>query len=271
MTETQEPPKASHWTHRLFVDHAELYLPFLEQAKERAEDEVAALVAIFDELGVPKGGKVLDVACGIGRHSVLLAQKGYRVTAMDLSPLFIYEAKQNAALAGVSLNFVVGDVLAAQDSVGKFAPYDAVINMFTSHGYYGRDADLDLFAQLHKMAAPDSALVVLTVNRDWVIRHFTEESLAKAGDIRILQRRKLELETSSIINDWEFYSGQDKELELRLKLEMEHRLYSLHELIELVESAGWRYVQSYGRMDGDEFKLGPLTYDSNSIWLVSRG
>ena len=72
-----------HWTHKLFVENAELYLPFLEQGKERALREVIILCRIMEEQGVSSGAMLLDAGCGIGRHSVLMAQRGYQVTGLD--------------------------------------------------------------------------------------------------------------------------------------------------------------------------------------------
>ncbi len=69
----------NHWTYTLFQESARLYLPSLEQAKGRAPNETDILAGLVEELGVPAGGKVLDVACGIGRHGVPLAGAGYRV------------------------------------------------------------------------------------------------------------------------------------------------------------------------------------------------
>jgi SAM-dependent methyltransferase len=259
-----------HWTHRLFVEHPELYLPFLESARERATSEVDAIAGIFSELGVPEKGKVLDVACGIGRHSVLLAQRGYQVTGVDLSPLFIYEANKSAQAVGVPMNFVLGDARAVETLVKDCAPFDAVINMFTSNGYYGRNTDLDMFSQLRRLAAPDAVLVVLTVNRDWLVRNFEPEGIDIAGPIRIWQQRRFDLETSSVLNHWEFYEGQGENLKLRLSLDMDHRVYSLHELKALLEEAGWRYLLSFGSERGTEVKLGEPTLDSQNMWVVMQ-
>lgn len=266
----QKSTELEHWTYQLFVDHAELYLPFLVQAKERAGQEVDALAAIFEELGVPQDGKVLDTACGIGRHSVLLAQMGYQVTGIDISPLYIREAQRYAEEQGVPARFVTGDVCEIGEDIRSGAPFDAFINMFTSHGYYGRDADLDLFGKLRELASTNAMLVVLTTNRDWIIRNFNPDGLATAGPIRILQRRSMNLETSTITNDWEFYEGHDQDLRLRLKLQIAHRLYSLHEMIGLLQQSGWRYVRALGRDRGDEFKLVPLTVEAQAMWVVAR-
>ena len=259
-----------HWTHTFSVEYPELYLPFLQQLIGRAQAEVTNLTALFDRFGVPENGRVLDVACGIGRHGIPLAQSGYKVTGLDLSPLYVGEARKYAADAGVEPCFMVGDARESRRLVGDRAPFDAVINMFTSHGYYGAEADVELFHQLRSLARPGAVLVVQTANRDWIIRNFEPEGVEKAGNIRMLQRRTLDLETSSIANRWEFYEGEGESLELKLALDLEHRIYSLHELKAMLESVGWSYLDGLGQQDREATSLGPLTYDSKDMWVVAR-
>src|SRR3989442_8654897 len=66
----------------------------------------------FEEFNVPKHVRILDVSCGIGRHSIPLAERGYNVLGLDLSPLFI--AKANATAKAQRVNsrakFRVADV-----------------------------------------------------------------------------------------------------------------------------------------------------------------
>ena len=154
----------THWTERLFVENAELYLPFLEQARDRAEGEVSALANLLDRSGVPAGARVLDVASGIGRHAVPLAQRGYRVTGIDISPLFVRKAIEYASRAAVEARFVVGDLRDVVTLMAEEAPFDVVLNMFTSHGYYGYDEDLEMFRRLRGLASADGVLVVMTAN-----------------------------------------------------------------------------------------------------------
>ena len=259
-----------HWTYKLFVENAELYLPALEEAKGRAEAELSALVDIFSWCGVPDGGKVLDVACGIGRHSVPLAERGYRVAGIDLSPLYVQKAEEYAEAAGVEVRFAVGDALEVEALAGEGGPYDAVLSMFTSHGYHGREADLSLFRQMRTLASPGGVFVLLTINRDWLVRSFEPEGVETMGDIRVLQRRSLDLETSTMLSTWEFYEGHDQDLRLKLRLDMDHRVYSLHELKELLEEAGWRFVQGLGARRNIDGAPGQLTYDSRDMWVVAR-
>lgn len=260
----------NHWTHRLFVENAELYLPFLEQARERAPREVGLVADLFAQCGVPEGGKLLDVACGIGRHSVPLAKLGYGVTGVDISPLYIQKAQEAACLEGAEADFLVGDMLDVGHLVEGRAPFDAIISMFTSHSYYGREGDLSMFRQLRSLASPDAVLVILTANQDWIVRNFSEESAEESGRMRILQHRNLDMEKGTIHNDWEFYEGHNDSLKLRLKLEMSHKLYSLHELTALLEESGWHYLRSLGAQEADGDEIGPVTLDSNAMWVVAR-
>ena len=259
-----------HWTHRLFVDRPELFLPFLELAEERAPAETAILADLFGRFGVPEGGRVLDVACGIGRLAIPLARRGYRVTGIDLSPMFIDKARERSACEGLDADFIVGDMQDAGSLMATRGPFDAVIDMFTSNGYYGRDGDLALFTQLRRLSSPDAIMVVLTMNRDWMVGNFGPEGVDAAGRVRILQRRRLDLETSTLHNDWEFYEGEGDDLSLRLRLQLDHRVYSLHDLKALVEEAGWEYLAGLGSDRVAEPVLKELTPALMDMWVVAR-
>ena len=261
-----------HWTHKLFVENAELYLPFLEQGKERALRETVILSDILEERGVAENAKLLDAACGIGRHAVLLAQLGYQVTGLDISPLYVKMAREYGSRENVEPIFLCGDVLKAAsvpNILGDDTPFDAIVNMFTSHSYYGWEGDLTIFRQLHQLASPAAVLVILTAHRDAIIRKFTPEAMDRAGDIRILQRRGLDLETSTMLNDWEFFQGENENLKLKLSIHMEHRLYSLHDMKRLLEEAGWTYLEAMGQSDDEQGVLTPLTIDSSTMWVVA--
>ncbi len=72
------------------------------------------------------GQRILDVACGGGRHSLAMARRGAVVTGIDLGPAAITLAQQRARKAGLNVEFVPGDVrhLAYQDV------FDAVTFIF---------------------------------------------------------------------------------------------------------------------------------------------
>jgi methyl halide transferase len=81
--------------------------PSSELMRVVAEDEIAPCAA-------------LEVGCGTGTNAVWLAQQGFTVTAVDISPLAIETAKKKAAEAGVKVQFIAGDLLRSPDIVGPF-------------------------------------------------------------------------------------------------------------------------------------------------------
>lgn len=73
-------------------------------------------------LGIQPGMRILDLAAGWGRTSLELARRGYRVTALDLSPELVQLGRERAAAAGLSLTFIQGTARALPD----IGPFDAV-------------------------------------------------------------------------------------------------------------------------------------------------
>jgi len=84
-------------------------------------------------LNLPEKAKVLDLACGKGRHSIYLNQLGYDVLGVDLSENSIEEAKKNT---NDHLHFRVHDMRVPFDE-----KFDAIFNLFTSFGYFENEND----------------------------------------------------------------------------------------------------------------------------------
>ncbi|PBJ12399.1 bifunctional 2-polyprenyl-6-hydroxyphenol methylase/3-demethylubiquinol 3-O-methyltransferase UbiG [Flavobacterium sp. ACN6] len=84
-------------------------------------------------LNLPEKAKVLDLACGKGRHSIYLNQLGYDVLGADLSENSIAEASKNS---NETLHFKVHDMREPFEE-----KFDAIFNLFTSFGYFENDDD----------------------------------------------------------------------------------------------------------------------------------
>jgi SAM-dependent methyltransferase len=85
----------------------------------------AALLVKF--AGVKAGERVLDVACGTGVVAVTAAQRGAKVTGLDLTPALLERARYNAGLAGLSIEFIEGD---AERLPFENAAFDVVLSQF---------------------------------------------------------------------------------------------------------------------------------------------
>jgi SAM-dependent methyltransferase len=102
----------------------------------------------------------LEIGCGTGTNAVFLAERGFRVTALDLSPLAIEQARQRAKRASADVNFLVADLL-KPPSIGR--TFEFVFDRGVYHAV--RRAGLDGFLRtLAGLTAPGSLYLVLAGN-----------------------------------------------------------------------------------------------------------
>src|SRR2546428_13275434 len=135
---------AAHWTEDLFLRHPEVFLTVHENAWSTGEEQARDLRAILERFGVPPGGRILDVPCGIGRHSTRLAKVGYRTVGVDLSPVLVSRATELARQEGVAdrATYHFGDLRRLAETVpATDEPCDAAHNLSTSSGFSDEETD----------------------------------------------------------------------------------------------------------------------------------
>ena len=262
--------KQKDWTKSLFVEHPEVFLPWMEGMKKRAPAEVEGLQKIFEKHNIPEGSRILDLASGIGRISINLAKAGYEVVGIDISPFYLQYARKWAQREKVSdkVVFLIGDMRNAAQQLREEEEkrFDAVVNFGTSMGFYGEKQDVRTFANLHGVTSSRAILVIETVNRDYLVKNFQENSVSELNGIEWHEARKLNLESSYMENNWRFYRKTRGSLDLLLEVPINHRVYSLHELKQMINSASWEYLESYGSTE----RLTPVTTDSFHMTIVCR-
>ena len=117
------------------------------------------LARVLDS-GLVSPGRAVELGCGTGTNSVYLAQRGFEVTALDCSPLALERAKQRAAQAGVSVDFVLADLCQFEKVL---PPFDFVFDRGCYH--CARRIDLAGFLKtLASLTRPGSRYLVLTGN-----------------------------------------------------------------------------------------------------------
>src|SRR4051812_11593458 len=115
--------------------------------------EVAFLVGAA---GLTPGSRVLDVACGSGRHALELARLGCRVTGLDVSGEAIGFARAAAAADGLALDLRVGDMR----SLPADPRVDLAICMGNAFGYLDHDGTVAFLADLAGLVVPGGTLVL---------------------------------------------------------------------------------------------------------------
>jgi ubiquinone/menaquinone biosynthesis C-methylase UbiE len=108
--------------------------------------EVVDLIAAYPP------GHALDLGCGSGTSSLALARAGWIVHGVDFAPHAIRMARQKARIAGLSVDFIVGDVTRLPDMV-RDTPYDLVLDIGCFHGLTTRRRGIYL-NNLEKLLTP---------------------------------------------------------------------------------------------------------------------
>ena len=181
-------------------------------------------------------GRVLDVGCGAGRHSLYLQNLGFEVVGIDKSPLAIEVAKQRGLKQAyaISLDDLVRRGAYATNGVPSLGVFDSVIMIGHNIGLlHNRNEGRKILKGLHGMTSADARIIGTTripkgtSDTDHLAyQQWNRERGRMPGQIRIrIRHRKL-------IGDWMYYLFLSEE-----------------ELRELVSDTGWRIettVKGYG-------------------------
>jgi SAM-dependent methyltransferase len=138
--------------------------------KHRDHEEASAFIdKLVDYLKIKNNHKILDLACGKGRHSIYLNEKGFDVVGVDLSEQSIELASN---YANERLHFEIHDMRQ------EFArnEFDFIVNLFTSFGYFDTKAEHEKAIHSVASAMKDNGLFVLDfLNPYTVIHHLKPE------------------------------------------------------------------------------------------------
>lgn len=140
---------------------------------------------ITSYLNLPENAKVLDLACGKGRHSIYLNKLGYDVLGADLSVNSIEHAKVHE---NDTLHFRVHDMKEPFEE-----KFDAIFNLFTSFGYFENDEDHIKTLQAIKNSLSEYGFAVMDfMNVEKVIPNLVAEEVKSVDGIDFNIKRKYE-------------------------------------------------------------------------------
>ncbi|MBI5365738.1 MAG: methyltransferase domain-containing protein [Planctomycetes bacterium] len=223
-------------SHDLFgADYLHFYRPIL--TPERTAREVDFLQRV---LGLCPEDRVLDLCCGHGRHAIALAARGYRVTGVDLSAPAVALARRAARAAGVAdrIRFVRGDMRRPPVADG---PYHAVVNLFSSFGYFDDAANAELLRRLFAALRPGGRLLLDLRNREHWVRHPHPVHCREIGSDLFVDFSEFDpLVGRLAVRRLFVRAGRRREVRLSF------RLYAYTELRDLLAAIGFSDLQVWG-------------------------
>ena len=133
---------------------------------------------LISRLPMQPGSKVLDVACGKGRHSIFLNKMGFEVTGFDLSPGSI---RHNLQFENDTLQFAVHDMR----DVFRSSYFDYAVNLFSSFGYFEHiNENQRVFNAVATALKKGGIFIFDYVNVNWAIQHALGDTIEHIDGIK---------------------------------------------------------------------------------------
>ena len=217
---------------------------YLDVYQHRNESDATLLFElIIKNIEIPRKGKVLDLACGPGRHSILFARKGFDVTGIDLSENLLRVAESAARKEKLEIQFIKADLR----NIELTETFDLVVNLFTSFGFFDKDEDnFSIFRTASDLLKPGGYFVFDFLNSAFIENNLVRESREDKLLEKIIQKRRIE--GDRVIKDIIIkYKGTVKTFYESVKL------YRVGELKEAIKEKGLAIKKTFGDFTGRDF------------------
>jgi SAM-dependent methyltransferase len=223
-----------------------------ELTDERSDAEVASLVRLL-ELESPM--RILDLACGFGRHANRLAVLGHQVTGIDYIPGFLELAQKDAQARNVQVDYRLGDMR----RINFDQEFDRVLLLFTSFGYFEDNENELVVENMARALKPGGCLLFDIPSRDIFLKNLPPaDVIDKGGDI-LINRFSFDVLTGRFHN---------RRIVIRNGIRSDKpfsiRLYNATEICQLLKRAG---LGDYKWFDENNQ---PLSASSRMMVVIAR-
>jgi SAM-dependent methyltransferase len=219
---------------------------YLRVYRHRDDESAAREVAfLLDVTEIRSGDRVLDLACGAGRHARPLAAAGCRVASLDLSADLLREAHDRG-----TPGLVRADMRRVPLLSGSFA---AAASLFTSFGYFpSEEEDRAVLAEVARVLAPGGRYLLDVMNRERTLTDLVPRSVDRIEGFDLIQERWFDEKRGRI----------EKSVTLRrpgcatpaASYVESVRVYRPREIEELLTASGLTPLRRFGDFTGEPFE-----------------
>lgn len=210
---------------------------YLQVYQHRSDEQARQQVATMQSCGLlPRAGRVLDIACGTGRHLRAMRAAGLDARGLDYSRHLLV----TGGLAGLAVRADMREIPFADRQ------FDWACSCFTSFGYFESDQqDLRMFRAAERVLRPGGCMVLDHINPAVTLRDLQPETVQVRDGMRITQRRTHDAQAGLILKDIEVQcDGKTECWSERV------RYYQPADLEALLGQAGLRVIKRCGDLDG---------------------
>ncbi len=246
----------SDWYRELFDER---YLLFFEDLVQQGA-AVEEIDFIDQALALPGASRVLDLGCGFGRHAIPLAERGYDVTGLDLSPRQLEVARQLGEQLHVRVDWVERDMR----DLSQLGPFAGCVCLYTAFGYFSDEENLGVLRAVRDVLAPEGRLLLHVNNSLALVSRLPEESWSEAPRGVRRESHCYDAMTARVISERTLFAHRGERLTLPTS---SVRLYAPHELSRMLREAGFEVEQVHGGLRGE-----PLRWQHTRMpaWVARR-
>jgi len=226
------------------------YYPILY--KNRNIDEAQFFINnLLAWLQAEKGSRILDLACGRGRHANYLAQKGYSVVGIDISAKSIQTAQMR--YQADNLDFYIQDMRLPF----RINYFDYIFNFFTSFGYFSSlDENQAVFAAISKGLKKGGKVMIDFMNVEKVINNIVEREEKTVDGVNFYIRREI----------------HDGKIEKHIKVDDGNKIYMFNEEVQILKphhfytfmhEEGFKLVKEFG-----DYALNPFNANQSDRYII---
>ncbi len=212
------------------------------------EDTKKQVDFLIETLGLTGHERILDLACGFGRHSLELARRGYTVVGIDITKAYVEEATRQAEEERLAATFLHMDIR----DVDFTREFDVVLNMGDGAiGYLENEAEnLKIYDVIANALRPGGKHVMDIMSADYADTHFPC-NLWDAGEKGItLSRFEWDKESQIMLyGQKDFAYGELLEAP-QFEAGDPIRLYHLKEIEQIMKDRNMSVRQVFGKFDG---------------------
>ncbi|MEM1920174.1 MAG: methyltransferase domain-containing protein [Ignisphaera sp.] len=231
-----------------FIEKGELFRRIMDSRimTMRAKKIAKGIAKQLMMLGIEKG-YVLDVGCGTGRIALELAEIGYNVVGIDISPIYIDIASERAKSRGLNnrVTFILCDARFIDQCNFDSMRFDAVIFVWSSViGYYDEETDVRILSTIRNMVKDSGVLMFVDfVNKDYLVMELgligPRLVVYDYDDVIVLEHTIFNPVVSEILIKQRFYRKEGLNYIFLDEAMFRMRIYSLSELVDIARRSGW--------------------------------
>jgi ubiquinone/menaquinone biosynthesis C-methylase UbiE len=228
---------------------------YLQWGFHKEERQRRELEFLLRALKPPAGASILDMGCGQGHHAVWLAERGFQVTAYDISPTFLQEAKRFASQTKVSVSW---HKCSHEDADFPEGAFDV------AYALESFAPETSLLQKVARWLKPGGLFLTDIINAEYFAKKGMYETWKEDPEgVFKLERHGVKDPQGGPTDYW--ITIDTNKGEILEETGTAGKGLSVDEVRERAAAAGLRLEKSYGDLD-----CGPISEESRRFYLVFR-